>query len=73
MYYTIALTFASTLGGQTRWSEAYFKESFKNAEVPPRPPARKVPLGRDCFSAPIFSLFATILTGWVLAPGRRTA
>jgi len=31
-----------------------------------------VSLGRGCFSAPSFSLFATILTGWVLAPGRRT-
>ena len=45
MYYTIALTFASTLAGQTRWSEAYFKESLKDPETPPRLPARKVPLG----------------------------
>jgi hypothetical protein len=35
MYYTIALTFASTIGGQTRWSEAYSKESFKDPEMPP--------------------------------------
>ena len=31
-----------------------------------------VSLGLGCFSAPSFSLFATVLTGWVLAPGRRT-
>ena len=29
-------------------------------------------LARGCFSAPSFSIFSTLLTGWVLAPGRRT-
>jgi len=27
---------------------------------------------KGCLSAPSFSIFTTILTGWVLAPGRRT-
>ena len=45
MYYTIALTFASTLNAQTRWSEAYSKESFKDPEMHSQPIARKVPLG----------------------------
>ncbi len=31
-----------------------------------------VALGRGCFTSPGFFLLATILTGWVLAPGRRT-
>ena len=31
-----------------------------------------VSLARGCFSSPSFSVFSTILTGWVLAPGRRT-
>lgn len=31
-----------------------------------------VGLTRSCLSAPSFAVFATILTGWVLAPGRRT-
>jgi hypothetical protein len=35
MYYTIALTFASTIAGQTRWSEAYSKEILKDSEMPP--------------------------------------
>ncbi len=29
-------------------------------------------LARGCFTSPGVSLFATLLTGWVLAPGRRT-
>lgn len=29
-------------------------------------------LARGCFAAPSFAIFTTILTGWVLAPGRRT-
>ena len=29
-------------------------------------------LARGCFSAPSFSVFSTLVTGWVLAPGRRT-
>ncbi|MGH8997497.1 MAG: IS701 family transposase [Acidimicrobiales bacterium] len=29
-------------------------------------------LTRSCFAAPSLGIFATILTGWVLAPGRRT-
>jgi hypothetical protein len=35
MYYTITLTFASTLAGQTRWSQAYSKENLKDPEMPP--------------------------------------
>ena len=31
-----------------------------------------VSLTRGCFSAPSFAIFETLLTGWVLAPGRRT-
>ncbi len=31
-----------------------------------------VSLTRGCFSAPSFVIASTILTGWVLAPGRRT-
>ena len=31
-----------------------------------------VGLARGCFTSPGFFLFTTILTGWVLAPGRRT-
>ena len=31
-----------------------------------------VGLATGCFSAPSFAVFLTILTGWVLAPGRRT-
>ncbi len=31
-----------------------------------------VGLARDCFSAPSLSIFTTLLTGWVLAPARRT-
>ncbi len=29
-------------------------------------------LARGCFSVPSFSIFSTLVTGWVLAPGRRT-
>ena len=29
-------------------------------------------LARGCFSAPSFAIFSSLLTGWVLAPGRRT-
>jgi len=29
-------------------------------------------LTRGCFSAPSYAIFSTLLTGWVLAPGRRT-
>jgi len=29
-------------------------------------------LARGCFSAPSYAIFSTLLTGWVLAPGRRT-
>ena len=29
-------------------------------------------LARGCFRAPSFALFTTLLTRWVLAPGRRT-
>lgn len=29
-------------------------------------------LGATCFSAPSFSIFGTLLRGWVTAPGRRT-
>ena len=29
-------------------------------------------LTRGCFATSSFAIFATILTGWVLAPGRRT-
>ena len=29
-------------------------------------------LGRGCFSAPCFSIFEVLVSGWVLAPGRRT-
>ena len=45
MYYTIALTNASTLDGQTRWSEAYSENSFKDPNKRPWPLARKLPLG----------------------------
>jgi hypothetical protein len=45
MYYTIALTFASILIGQTRWSEAHSENTFKDPENLPRPLARKLPLG----------------------------
>ncbi len=31
-----------------------------------------VALAQGCFSVPSFAIFATVLTGWVLAPGRRT-
>ena len=31
-----------------------------------------VGLARACFGAPSFAIFETLLTGWVLAPGRRT-
>jgi hypothetical protein len=31
-----------------------------------------VSLARRCFTAPGFSVFDTVLSGWVLAPGRRT-
>ena len=31
-----------------------------------------VGLARSCLSAPSFSIFETLLTGWVTAPGRRT-
>ena len=31
-----------------------------------------VGLTRGCFAAPSFAIFTTILTGWVLTPGRRT-
>jgi len=30
-----------------------------------------VGLARGCFSAPTYAIFSTLLTGWVLAPGRR--
>ena len=29
-------------------------------------------LARGCFSAPSYEIFSSLLTGWVLAPGRRT-
>ncbi len=38
------LTFASTLDGQTRWSEAHFKESFRTPVTTLRETARKLPL-----------------------------
>jgi len=47
MYYTIALTVASTLNAQTRWSEAYSEETFKDPEMHSQQIARKVPLGLD--------------------------
>ena len=31
-----------------------------------------VGLARGCFSAPSFTIFSSLLTGWVLVPGRRT-
>ena len=31
-----------------------------------------VGLACGCFSAPSYAIFSTLLTGWVLAPGRRT-
>ena len=31
-----------------------------------------VGLVRSCLSAPSYAIFSTLLTGWVLAPGRRT-
>ncbi len=31
-----------------------------------------VSVARGCFAAPSFGIFTTLLTGWVLAPGRRT-
>ncbi len=31
-----------------------------------------VALAQGCFSAPSLAIFTTVLTGWVLAPGRRT-
>ncbi|MHB1510946.1 MAG: IS701 family transposase [Acidimicrobiales bacterium] len=31
-----------------------------------------IALGRGCFSVPSFSIFETLVCGWVLAPGRRT-
>jgi len=29
-------------------------------------------LSRGCFSAPSYAILSTLLTGWVLAPGRPT-
>ena len=44
MYYTIALTFASILVGQTRWSKAHSENTFKDPQNLPRQLARKLPL-----------------------------
>jgi hypothetical protein len=61
MYYTIALTLASTLAGQTRWSEANFKESLQRPRNAAWPSARKVPL----------ALFRAVMAGEHVIVGFR--